>query len=662
MNDIFDKKEDENAGAKHLDGLNDAQKDAVLHKDGPLLIVAGAGAGKTKAITHRILHLIKSGVAPHNILAITFTNKAAKEMQERVAKLLREDKTLNMPLSFNERPFMSTFHALGAYILRENSGNVGLTKHFAILDEGDTTSIMKEALASLSLDPKQWEPRRMKNAISRQKGDLVTAEQYATGAGNEYFPRVLASVWIAYEKILAEHGGVDFDDLLLKTALLFQNNPDVLARYRERWQYIHIDEYQDTNTVQYKISILLAGDRKNICVVGDGDQSIYSWRGADFRNILNFERDFPDAKVVLLEENYRSTANILLAANNIISKNKVRKEKNLFTRKGGGEKIGLYGAYDENEEAHYVARAAQKLITHGAEPKDIAVLYRANFQSRVLEEAFLTYGIPYQVLGVKFFERKEVKDVLSFLRAALNPANRADIKRIINVPPRGIGKTTLAKIFAGCEEELPAGMRAKITAFRDILASISEKAIAEKVSATVKFIIIKSGMEEMLKHGTDEDKERLENAHELVTLATKYDFLQSEEAVARLLEDAALASDQDSLVADTKKNENAVRLMTVHASKGLEFPYVFIAGLEQDLFPHGGFSASEPSEERAEEERRLFYVALTRAEKKAFLTYSSVRTIFGMKQINMPSEFITDIDDALMEHETLPEHTISLDD
>lgn len=653
MKDDFSKN---NPAQKHLDGLNDAQKDAVLHKTGPLLIVAGAGAGKTKTITHRILHLIKSGVAPYNILAITFTNKAAKEMQDRVAKLLREDKALNMPLSFNERPFISTFHALGAYILRENSEHVGLTKHFAILDDGDTISVMKEALASLSLDPKQWEPRRMKNAISRQKGDLITMEMYAANAGNEYFPRVLSSVWRAYEKILAEHGGMDFDDLLLKTVLLFQDRPEVLARHRERWQYIHIDEYQDTNTAQYRLSTLLAGDLKNVCVVGDMDQSIYSWRGADFRNILNFERDFPDAKVVLLEENYRSTANILSAANDIISKNKVRKEKSLFTRKAGGEKISFYGAYDENEEAHYVARSAQKLITDGTQPKNIAVLYRTNFQSRVLEEAFLTYNIPYQVLGVKFFERKEVKDVLSFLRAALNPNNRADIKRIINAPPRGIGKTTLAKIFAGQEEGLPDGMRAKITSFRGILNAVREKALTEKVSATIKFIIIKSGMEETLKRGTEEDKERLENAHELVTLATKYDFLPPEEAVARLLEDAALASDQDSLVADTKKNENAVRLMTVHASKGLEFPYVFITGMEQDLFPHGGFSASEPSEERAEEERRLFYVALTRAEKKAFLTYSSVRTIFGMKQINIPSEFLTDIDDALLEQDTLPEH------
>jgi len=428
----------------------------------------------------------------------------------------------------------------------------------------------------------------------------------------------------------------------------------VREKYQKLWKYIHVDEYQDTNTAQYKFSKILANKNKNICVVGDGDQAIYGWRQADFRNILKFEKDYPDAKIVMLEENYRSTANILAVANDIIKKNKVRVEKNLFTKKEGGEKIGLYSGYDEADEANFVARKSAELIKSGVEPKDIAVLYRANFQSRVLEEAFLYANVPYQVLGVKFFERKEVKDMLSFLRASLNPDALADIKRIINIPPRGIGKVTLAKIFAGEEEKLPAKMKEKVAHFRKVLEKIARQAFQEKISDTLKFILKESGLEGHLKKGSDEDKERLENIYELVTLATKYDLLPPEEAVEKLLEDAALASDQDSLLHNTKQEPaNAVRLMTVHASKGLEFPNVFIVGLEQDLFPHTGFDGSAHNEEREEEERRLFYVALTRAERKAILTYASVRTIFGSKQINIPSEFITDIDEEFLEEELL---------
>ncbi len=644
---------------KHLEQLNDEQKNAVLHKDGPLLIVAGAGAGKTKTITHRILNLIKSGVDPKNILAVTFTNKAAKEMQGRVLKLIEEDSELNLPISFSERPNISTFHSLGVQILRENHTKFDLKKHFSILGQSDSLSLIKEALKKLDIDPKQFEPKRISSVISRQKGDLIDVASYTQNAGNEYFPRIVASIWEEYEKLLKKNGGLDFDDLILKTVQLLENNKDIREYYQKKWQFIHIDEYQDTNTSQYKLSQLLAGPNKNICVVGDMDQSVYSWRGADFRNILKFEEDYPDAKVILLEENYRSTANILTAANDIIKKNKERKEKNLFTKKEGGEKIGLFESYDENEEATFVAKKSVDLIRSGVEPKDIAVLYRANFQSRAIEEAFLTQDIPYQVLGVKFFERKEVKDILSFLRASLNPDNMADIKRIINVPPRGIGKVTLLKIFAGQEKNLPQKMQEKVADFRKVLEQIENKAIDEKISNTIKFIMKITGIESTLKKGTDEDKERLENIMELVTLATKYDILQPEEAVIKLLEDASLASDQDSLHIKKEQENNAVRLMTVHASKGLEFPYVFITGLEDGLFPHSGISGSDNSD-RQEEERRLFYVALTRAEKKAYLTYTSVRTVFGMKQVNMPSEFILDIDDELLENEEMSETIIDL--
>ena len=371
------------------------------------MIIAGAGAGKTKTITHRILHLIKSGVTPENILAVTFTNKAAKEMQERVMKLISEDKVPGG--SFREpvtTPFISTFHSLGVHVLKENGRELGIGRYFAILDDNDSLSLVKQAVKNAGLDPKQFEPRRMKNAISRQKGNLLTAEKYAGDAGNEYFPRILSSVWLGYEKLLKEEKALDFDDLILKTVLLLEENEKIKNYYQDRWQYIHIDEYQDTNVAQYRLSVLLAEKRKNICVVGDMDQSIYSWRGADFRNILNFEKDFPGVQIVTLEENYRSTENILRAANDIIIKNKLRKEKNLFTRKLGGEKIGFFAAYNENEEARFVAQKTRSLIDEGVSEKDIAVLYRANFQSRVLEEAFLTDGLPYQVLGVKFLREK----------------------------------------------------------------------------------------------------------------------------------------------------------------------------------------------------------------------------------------------------------------
>lgn len=630
----------------HLDGLNPAQKEAVLHKDGPLLIVAGAGAGKTKTLTHRIINLIKEGVAPSQILAITFTNKAAKEMGERVDALLRDERQ-KTGAAHNERPFMSTFHALGVHILREHGYLVGIQRHFTIFDRNDSLSVIKEALAAEGLDPKQFEPGRLLSALSRQKGDLITAEEYARSAGNNYFPKILSAVWLRYEEALAKQKALDFDDLILKPAKLLQESADARAHYQNRWHYIHIDEYQDTNQPQYEIARLLAERHKNICVVGDADQNIYSWRGANIQNILNFEKDYRDAKVILLEENYRSTQNILAAANAVIKKNTLRKEKNLFTKNSEGAKISVFGAYDENEEARHAAEKSAELIKSGVSPRDIAVLYRANFQSRVLEEAFLSLNIPYQVLGVKFFERKEVRDVISYVKAALNPENFYDIKRIINVPPRGIGKVTYTKILAGNTEGLTPAMRTRIAEFMKLLARIQEQALSQKTSSLIKFIMTETGMEKSLKDGTEENTERLENLKELVTLATKYDVLSPQEGVEKLLSDVALTTDQDSL----ERNENAVKLMTVHAAKGLEFRYVFITGLEQDLFPHRGMGAREDAREREEEERRLFYVALTRAKEKLFLSHAAVRTIFGAKQVNTPSEFLSDIDDELVDQE-----------
>lgn len=630
----------------HLQGLNISQKEAALHKDGPLLIVAGAGAGKTKTITHRIVNLIKEGVNPSNILAVTFTNKAAKEMREKILNEINKNN-----LGQNTVPFISTFHSLGVYIIKENAHLVGVTKNFTILDDSDTNSIIKEALKEAEIDPKQYEPKRIKGIISREKGKFTKMEEYITNA-EDYLSRIVARIWKIYEEKKAKENALDFDDLLIKATRLLKENKEVREYYQQKWNYVHIDEYQDTNEAQYIMSKLLSENHKNICVVGDADQNIYSWRGANLKNILNFEKDYPDAKIILLEENYRSTKNILEAANKVIKKNKYRPDKNLFTENKTGEKIVICEALEETEEADFIANKILEIVDNKNTWSQIAVLYRANFQSRVLEEAMLRYNIPYQVLGIKFFERKEIKDTLSYLRAALNPESLSDIKRIINFPARGIGKTTLAKIFANEKESLPAKMQIKINNFYELLIQIKEKIETSNATEAIKFVIKKSGVEEELLAGGEEELERLANIKELATLALKYDNLENGLGIEKLIEDASLASDQDSIMINEDKKEkiNAVKLMTVHASKGLEFDYVFITGLEDGLFPNRRAGESKKAED-AEEERRLFYVALTRAREKLFLSYTNFRTIFGSRQINAPSEFIADIPADLLERE-----------
>jgi len=631
---------------EHLDGLNPEQKKAVLQTEGPLLIVAGAGAGKTKTIVHRILHLVQKGVSPENILAVTFTNKAAKEMRERLFKLFSEDANLNRPVSFEARPFVSTFHGLGVHIIRENAKIIGISRNFNIFDRNDSVRAVKEALKTLDLDPKQWEPGRILSVISKEKGKGRSFSDFIPKGDRDFFGKVLGGVWERYEEILKKEHALDFDDLLLKSLELLKNRPEILTRYQNTWRYIHVDEYQDTNAVQYDIARLLAAKDKNICVVGDVDQSIYSWRGADFKNIMRFEKDYPNTTVVLLERNYRSTKTILSAANAIIEKNTLRKDKRLYTENDAGEKITLYGGYDEEDEAYFIARKTKELIGNGTVPDEIAVLYRANFQSRILEEAMIAESVPYQVLGTRFFERKEVKDVLSYLKAALNPDGLSDLRRVINMPPRRLGKVALAKIFSGLEHELPSAALDSLNAFRAVLSSLKDKIENRKPSETVLAAVVESGIKKYLEEGEGGDEEALENIAELVSLSTKYDFFGGREGIEELLKDAALASDQD----DVKENVSAVKLMTVHASKGLEFEYVFISGLEDNLFPHRRSNDDKESTEESEEERRLFYVALTRAKKKLYLSYASVRTIFGSRQINVPSEFITDIEDTLIEN------------
>lgn len=631
-----------------LEGLNSEQKRAVLATEGPVLIIAGAGAGKTKTITHRIGHLIENGVPAEAILAITFTNKAAKEMRERTFRLLGRTHMPPAWAKVSGVPFISTFHGLGMYILREKGEVIGIPRGATILDQGDSLKLIKQAMAKAGIDPKQFEPRKIQSLISRHKGNMGTPDDIEKITQNRYLAQNLKRVFTIYEAALREANVLDFDDLLEKTVKLLSTHPEIKKFYNETWRYLSVDEYQDTNEVQYQMAKLLAGEKRNICVVGDSDQNIYSWRGASIANILEFEEDYPGTTVILLEQNYRSTQTILSAANAVIDKNTMRKEKRLFTENGNGDLLALFESYDENDEARFVATKIAQLMTEGVRPSEMAILYRTNFQSRVLEEALLHAGIPYQVLGVRFYERKEVKDVVAYLRAAMNPRSRFDIERIINVPARGVGKVTLEKIFRGEKDNLPQAMRIKVDSFYQLLARITEKESELKPSQLVSYIIKETGIERSLSDGDEEDTERLANVRELVSVATRYDGFEGKEGLEQFLADIALESDQDNM----KGEQDAVKLMTVHAAKGLEFDHVFITGMEQDLFPSRRSQDESKDLSEREEERRLFYVALTRAAKRVFLSYASFRTIFGSRQINAPSEFLSDIDSNLIRFES----------
>lgn len=616
---------------EHLAGLNEAQRSAAVQTEGPVLIIAGAGAGKTRTIAHRILHLIKNSTPPENILAITFTNKAAHEMKERIGHLVAKEG--------RRMPFVSTFHTLGVHLLREFHEAAGVPKYFSILDKTDALGVLRRATKTAGYDPKQYPPEKTLSIISRSKADVLGPNEAEMEDEDSAFP--LRRIWKQYEETLAAEKVLDFDDLILKTVLLVEENQAVREQLQNRWKFIHIDEYQDTNKAQYRLAKALAGGHNNICVVGDVDQSIFSWRGAHFRNLMRFEKDFPGTTVVRLEENYRSTKNILTAADDIIVKNTERPEKTLYTSNGDGEKITVFEAADEAEEARYVVEQASHLIQKGEQPDNIAVLYRANYQSRVLEEAFLMAGLPYQLLGTRFFERKEVKDAVSYLKAALNPGDNENFRRAIATPGRGIGDITIQKILNGEEGTLPKGMQEKVRGFREVLADINKAATERVPSETIKYIMERSGLEaDFLKNN---EEEHIENLQELVTLAAKYDALGPEEGIEKLLTDASLMADQDALVDAAP----AVRLMTVHASKGLEFGTVFVVGLEDGLFPHRRMGDSGDQEE----ERRLFYVAVTRAAKKLYLSWSQTRAIFGSREWHQPSPFISDIRDDILHHE-----------
>ncbi len=630
-----------------LEGLNEAQRDAVSHKDGPLLIVAGAGAGKTKTLTHRILHLIESGVSPESILAVTFTNKAAKEMLARVGTLLGRKPPQYAGVS-HAFPWIGTFHGLGVYILREYWEEAHVPKSFTILDSDDGLSFVRQALKHLGYDPKTVEPRKIAEAISRAKGDGETHESYTAHAkGNT--ASIVSRVWFLYEQKVREAHALDFDDLLLKTVELLRTNTSVRSTLHSRWRYLHVDEYQDTNRLQYTLVKLLVGEDRNICVVGDSDQTIYTWRGAHIEHILDFEHDFPGARVVTLEQNYRSTQTILDAANAVIEKNPKRKPKRLFTTQPGGETICLYEALSEVDEARYVIHALQKEHTRGVPYEHMAVLYRTNFQSRAIEEACIASQIPYLITGTRFFDRKEVKDVLAYLRAGLHPENPLDLTRAAGTPSRGIGEKTLALMLSGNTEGIKGKTGEAVKGFLTLLQQIREWISQVPPSQVLTKVYTASGILSLLE--TQDDIERIGNLSELVAIAGRYDHLPPEEGMERFLSDITLASDQDQV-----DQRQGVRLMTVHAAKGLEFDVVCIVGLEEDLFPQR--RAGEASnQEREEEERRLFYVALTRAKKKLILSHASFRTIFGTRTVSVPSSYLSDIDERLIAIDTtfLPE-------
>ncbi len=621
-----------------LFGLNAEQKKAVTTTDGPVLIVAGAGAGKTKTLTTRIAYLIQSGKTdPEKILAITFTNKAAKEMRERAYHLI------GTGLASRDRgPLITTFHALGVRILKDQHKLFDRGQYFSIFDSDDSLSLIKESLKENGLDPKQYEPKKFQSIISRYKGRGVSYFEFNQYIESSY-DELVKDVWEKYEKKLEKEKAYDFDDLLLKPLSLLKNNKDIRDLYRNHYDYVHIDEYQDTNGVQYDLVKLLVSDKQNICAVGDTDQNIYSWRGAQIKNMLQFEKDFPNTTMIFLEENYRSTDVILSAANRVIEKNEMRIPKNLFTKKGFGEKITVAELYSERDESLFVIDSIIELWDKKVPLEDIAVLYRTNFQSRVFEEACIARGLPYTMTGTKFYERKEVKDVMSYLKSARNPDAWTELKRCINTPARGIGKTTILKLIEGKGDTLPAKTKMEVDRFYEVLEKIKVLSETEKPSEVIRKILTISGIYEFYNDKTEEGETRRENLEELVSLATNYD--ENPRGIEAFLEDASLQSDQDTL--DQEKNKKGIRLMTVHAAKGLEFSHVFIVGLEHGLFPHQ--RDERLKKEDQEEERRLFYVALTRAKEKLYLSYATTRTIFGMRGVQTPSEFLYDIPSELIE-------------
>ncbi|RAK07117.1 DNA helicase-2/ATP-dependent DNA helicase PcrA [Halanaerobium saccharolyticum] len=634
-----------------LKNLNQAQKQAVEHHKGPELVLAGAGSGKTRVLTRRIGYLINHyGVSPYNILAVTFTNKAANEMKERAKEMVG---------GINSSLWVSTFHSFCVRILRREAEKLGYNKNFVIFDSLDQRKLVKEVLKSKNLDPKKTKPRSVLNKISNAKNELKTPEQMSAISGS-FFDQTAADIYEEYQKRLKKNNAMDFDDLIQQTVRLFEEFPLVLEHYQERFKYILVDEYQDVNHAQYQLVNLLAERYRNVCVVGDPDQGIYGFRGADIRNILNFEDDYPDVKTIRLEQNYRSKGNILKAAQAVIKNNSSRKEKELWTDQGEGPKLELYEAKDEKEEADFVCRTAKELTEkEDLTFDDLAVLYRTNSQSRAFEDMLMKYGIPYQIVGgVRFYERMEIKDIMAYLRLIYNPADDISFLRIINRPKRGIGAGTLAKVqdFAETEglnlyeaalksKENPAlsGTYAKrVLHFTEIIEELRAEQEEIALARLTEKLLDKSGYRHNLEEEkTAEAESRLENIEELFSVINEYMKNSDNNTLAGFLEEVTLMSDIDSM----DEEQSSLTLMTIHSAKGLEFPVIFLVGMEDGIFPH---SNSMFEQQGMEEERRLCYVGMTRAEERLYLSRAQVRLRFGERKMNPPSQFIEEIPAELL--------------
>ena len=647
--------------------LNPAQRQAVEAIKGPVLILAGPGSGKTRVITHRVAYLAKvCGVSPHHIMAVTFTNKAAREMKERLEQLLGQA---------IEALTLGTFHAICARILRHDGKAVGIDSGFVIYDEDDQLKLVKQVLEELNVDPKQYAPQVLRSAISAAKSRLTSPNDYAQRVSS-YFEEIVQRVYQRYQELLSQGQGVDFDDLLMKTVQLFQDHPKILTRYQSRYVHIMVDEFQDTNIAQYELVKQLAGKYRNLCVVGDPDQSIYSWRFADLRNILSFEKDYPEAKVVFLEQNYRSTKTILEVASDVISANVLRKPKKLWTENEDGAPVTVIEGYSAEEEAQSVLNEIEKLVSQEQMSlKDCAVMYRVNAQSRVLEETFLRYGVPYKLVGgTRFYQRQEIKDIIAYLRVIHNPQDNVSLLRIINVPGRGIGQKTIGT--------LQSWARAHDLSLSDALAQIGQETVANEAKQVLSPHIIQAlaGFDALMANLTthsrevslsrlldeileytrykeyilakEDGEERWENIAELRNVASEYDELAPSEALTSFLEKVSLVSDIDEL--DDKGD--AVTLITLHQAKGLEFPAVFIVGLEEGILPHRR-SFDDPEE--MEEERRLCYVGITRAKKRLYLLRSYRRSLFGASTANPPSRFLHNISPHLMSPKGLWEESLT---
>ena len=630
--------------------LNAPQREAVLHTEGPLLVLAGAGSGKTRVLTHRVAYLIEQGRAPWSILAITFTNKAAREMKDRIHALVGDRA---------DDVWVSTFHACCARILRRDIEKLGYMRSFSIYDDDDQMGVIKSLVKELNLNDKMYPPREIKSIISDAKKRLLTPSEWLKESGRDMRAAKIAEVYKRYEKTLRANNALDFDDLIMKTMELLTAHPPVLEYYRGKFDYILVDEYQDTNLAQYELVRLLAGEKKNVCVVGDDDQSIYGWRGADIRNILEFEKDFPGCFVVKLEQNYRSTGNILDAANQVIAHNAGRKEKALWTEADAGDKIRLYCAQDERDEAAWVCRQIENWKKSGGGAGDAAILYRANAQSRVLEEALVRSGIPYRVYGgVKFYERKEVKDLIAYLRLLVNPADDVAFRRVVNEPRRGIGDSTvdaladyaaqedMSLIMAAMsaeETELGARAKAAIQKFTALMEELSLACETLPPDELLRRVIDATGYEEQYKKVENEDNEsRLENIAELETAVKEYVAREPEGGLSGFLENVALVTDLDGM----DENTQAVTLMTLHSAKGLEFNLVCLTGMEDGVFPT---SRALFDDEKMEEERRLCYVGITRARKRLCMSWAQTRALYGSRQVNMRSRFVDEIPQRLIE-------------